>query len=84
MLTLLGSVFSENGNGFQLEKLRLNFFFQVVSGRLQIMDVNDHGLVSLCELKLCLPLDVQRKCSEWIKLASPNFQDSSPFNPTHF
>ena len=31
---------------------------------------------SLCELRLCLPLDVQRKCSEWIKLATANFRDS--------
>ena len=37
---------------------------------------NDHGLFSLCELRLCVPLDVQRKCSEWIKLATTNFSDS--------
>ena len=40
----------EDGNGLQLEKLRLNFLY--------------------------LPLKVQRKCSEWIKLATTNFQDS--------
>ena len=51
-------------NGLQLEKLRLSFFF------------NDRGLFALCELRLYLPLDVQRKCYEWIKLATTNFQDS--------
>ena len=50
--------------------------FQVVSSRLQIIDINDRGLFSVCELRLYLPLDVQRKCSEWIKLATTNFQNS--------
>ena len=58
----------EDGNGLQLEKLRLNFsiFF---SARLQIIDIDGSGLISLCELRLYLPLDVQRKCSEWIYLS---------------
>ena len=46
-----------DGNGLQLENLRLTF--QVVSARLQIIDINGHGLFSLCELRLYLPLDVQ-------------------------
>ena len=50
--------------------------FQVVSVRLQIIDINDRGLFALCELRLYLPLDVQRKRYEWIKLATTNFQDS--------
>ena len=49
----------EDGNGLQLEKLRLNF--QVVSVRLQIIDINVRGLFAFCELRLYLPLDVQRK-----------------------
>ena len=52
----------QDGNGLQLEKLRLRF--QVVFARLQIIDINDRGLFPLCELRLCLPLKVQRKCSE--------------------
>ena len=44
--------------------------------RLQIIDINDRGLFALCELRLYLPLDVQRKRYEWIKLATTNFQDS--------
>ena len=43
--------------------------FQVVSARLQIIDINDRCF-------LHLPLDVQGECSEWIKLAAANFQDS--------
>ena len=38
--------------------------------RLQIIKINDHGLFSLCKLRLYLPLDVQKICSEWIKLAT--------------
>ena len=49
----------EDGNGLQLEKSRLTF--QVVTARLQIIDINDRGLFPLCELRLHLPLDVQRK-----------------------
>ena len=49
----------EDGNGLQLEKLRLNF-----SVRLQTIDINDRDLFSLCKLRLYLHLDVQRKCSE--------------------
>ena len=41
--------------------------FQVVSVRLQIIDINDRGLFAFCELRLYLPLDIQRKCYEWIK-----------------
>ena len=67
----------EDGNRLQLEKLRLNFS----SLRLQIVNNNDRGLFSLCELRLNLSLDVQRKCSEWTKLATTNFQDSLLFGP---
>ena len=70
---------SEDGNGFQLEKLRLNFsscFRVCVLAHLQIIDINDHDLFSHCKLRLCLPLGVQRKCSKWIKLATTSFQDS--------
>ena len=63
----------EDGNGLQLEKLRLNF--QVVSVRLQIININDSGLFAFCELRLYLPLDVQRKYYEWIKLTTTSFQD---------
>ena len=49
--------------------------------RLQIIDINDRGLFALCELRLYLPLDVQRKCYEWIKLATTNFQDILAKNP---
>ena len=42
--------------------------FQVVSTLLQKIDINGRGLFSLCEL------DVQRKCSEWTKLATTNFR----------
>ena len=65
----------EDGNGLQLEKLRLNLSSCFISARLQEIDINDRGLFYLCELRLYLPLDVQRKCSEWIKLATTNFQD---------
>ena len=50
--------------------------FQVVSVSLQQIDVNDRGLVSICELRIYLHLYVKRKCSKWIKLAITNFQDS--------
>ena len=33
-----------------------------MSVRLQIIDNNDRGLFAFCELRLYLPLDVQRKC----------------------
>ena len=55
--------------------------------RLQVIDIKDRGLFTLCELRLYLPFDVQRKCYEWIKLATTNFQDSliiwakTPQNP---
>ena len=64
----------EDRNGLQCEKLSLNFSSCFTC--LQIININDCGLFSVCELRLCLPLDVQRKCSEWIKLATTNFQDS--------
>ena len=62
----------QDGNGLELEKLRLNFSscFHASSKKI---DINGRGLFSLCEL-LNLPLDVQRKCSEWIKLATTNFR----------
>ena len=41
---------------------------------LQKIDINGRGLFSLCELRLYLPLDVQRKCSKWIKLATSYFR----------
>ena len=34
----------------------------------RIIDINDRGLFAFCELRLYLPLDVRRKCYEWIKL----------------
>ena len=43
---------------------------------LQRINVNDRVLFSLCKLRLYIPLHVQRKCSEWIKLATTIFQDS--------
>ena len=48
----------QDGNGLQLEKLRLNFSscFQASSK----IDINGRDLFSLCELRLYLPLDVQR------------------------
>ena len=46
--------------------------------RLQIIDINDRDLFALCELRLYLPLDVQRKHYEWIKLATTNFQEFGP------
>ena len=61
----------QDGNGLQLEKLRPNF-----SSCFRVIDINDCGLLSFCELRLHLPLDVQRKCSERIKLATATFQDS--------
>ena len=39
-----------------------------------MIDINDRGLFSLCKLKLYLPLDVLRKSSEWIQLATTTFQ----------
>ena len=65
----------EDRNRLQLEKLRLNFSRCLISVRLQIIDINDRSLFAVCGLRLYLPLDVQRKCYEWIKLATTNFQD---------
>ena len=67
----------KDGNGLQLEKLRLIFssYFGASSNN-PAGDISNRGLFSLCKLRLYLPLDVQRKCSEWIKLATTNFQDS--------
>ena len=62
----------EDGNGLQPEKLRLNISSCFHSSS-NIID-NDRGLFSLCELRLYLPSDVQRKCSEWIELATTYFQ----------
>ena len=64
----------QDGNGLQLEKLRLNFSssFHASSNNRYY----DFGLFAFCELRLYLSLDVQRKCYEWIKLATTNFQDS--------
>ena len=68
----------EDGSGLRLEKLRLNFSscfhaYSEKSAKKKI-DFNSRGLFSLCELRLYLPLDVQRKCCEWIKLATTNFE----------
>ena len=44
------------------------------------------AVVSLCELRYYLPLDVQRQCSDWIKLATTNFRivwAKNPRNPCH-
>ena len=66
----------EDENGLELEKLRLNF--QVVSVRLQIIDINDRGqLFAFCELRLHLPLDIQRKKS----LISRIVWGKTPQNP---
>lgn len=43
-------------NGLQLEEITIQF--QVVSAGLPKMAINSHGLYSLCELRICLPLDV--------------------------
>ena len=59
------------GNGLQLEKLRLNL--SSCFTRLQKIDVNGRGLFSLRKLRFYIPLDVQRKCPEWIKLDTTNF-----------
>ena len=49
-----------DGNGSQLEKLRLNFSscFRASSNNRYI---NDRGLFSFCVLRLYLPLDVLKK-----------------------
>ena len=65
----------EDGNGLQLENLRLHFS-GCFPARLQIIDIDGRGLFSLCELRIYLPLVVERQCSEWIKLATTNFQGS--------
>ena len=48
----------QDGNGLQLEKLRLNFSscFHTSSK----ININGRVLFSLCKLRLYLPLDVQR------------------------
>ena len=48
----------QDGNGLQLEKLRQPF--KVVSTRLQKIDIYGSGMFFLCELRLYIPLDVQR------------------------
>ena len=48
----------QDGNGLQLEKLRLSF--QVASAHLQKIDINSRGLFPLCEVRSYLPLDIQR------------------------
>ena len=50
----------EDGNGLQLEKLRLNLSSCFHVTRLQKLDTNGRSLFSLCELRLYLPLDVQK------------------------
>ena len=56
--------------------------FRAVSVRLQIIGYyNDCFLFSLCELRLYPPLDVQRNCSEWIRLATTNFRIVGTKNP---
>ena len=49
----------EDGNGLQLEKLRLNFSTRF-HAYFNLIDINSRGLFPLCELRLYLPLDVQR------------------------
>ena len=68
------AVDGEDENGLHLEKLRLNF--SSCFRALHIIDVNDHGLFSIYKLRSYISLVVQRKCSEWSKLATANFQDS--------
>ena len=77
MLKLLASVLAsdaQDGNGLQLEKLRLNFSscnFPHIFKKSTLMAM-------VCFLLLdegyYLPLDVPRQCSEWIKLATTNFR----------
>ena len=49
----------EDGNGLQLEKLRLNFSscFHALEKK---SDINGRGLFFLCKLRLYLPVDVKR------------------------
>ena len=56
---------------------------QVVSARLQKIDINSPGLFSLCELRLYLPLDVQRQRDSWAtyKLPTTNFRIDWTKNP---
>ena len=60
----------KDGNGLQLEKLRLNFSSCFCASSNSTVDTNDYMYVlfPLCELRLHLPLhvDVKRKCSEWM------------------
>ena len=49
----------QNGNGLQLEKLRLNLF-KLFPRFFKKGDFNGRGLFSFCELRLYLPLNVQR------------------------
>ena len=49
--------------------------FEVVSSaRPQKLDITGLGLFSLCELRLYLPLDVQRYCCSWVNLPTTNFR----------
>ena len=76
MLKLLASVFGCRWpRRKQIASLKIEAkFFQVVATSLQKIDINGPGLFSLCELRLYLPLDVQRQRSEWIMLAITNFR----------
>ena len=49
----------QDGNGLQLKKLRLNFS-SCFHSSVKKIDINGRGLLSLCELRLYLPLDVQK------------------------
>ena len=48
----------QDGNGLQLEKLRLNFSRCFHASLKTLKYINGRGLFSLCELRLYLPLDV--------------------------
>ena len=54
------AVDGEDGNGLQLEKLRLNFSSHFRERVLKKTDTNGRGLFSLCELRLYLPADIKR------------------------
>ena len=55
----------KDGNGLHLEKLRLNR--QVISACLQkIANINGHGLFSLYELRLHVPLDGQNNVVSYV------------------
>ena len=76
MLKLLASVFGCTWPGWKriatrkIEAKPFKLFPRVFKK----IDIIGRGLFSLCELRLYLPLDVERYCSEWIKLATTIFR----------